>query len=58
MDLFCVYLSPSSVMSVYYSLVVTGLEKADLLALLCVMFSLGFVTSPVVSWDRCGTLLY
>ena len=56
MDLFCVCLSSSSVMSVYCSLAVTCLEKADLLALLCVMFSFAFVTFPRT--DRCGTLLY
>ena len=40
----------SSVMSVYCSLVVNCWEKADLLALLCVMFSFAFVCFP------CGVL--
>ena len=39
-----VCLSLPSVISVYFSLVVTSLEKAGLLALLCMMFSCAFVT--------------
>ena len=46
----CVCLSSSSVRSVYCSLVVTCWEKADLLALLCLMFSFAYVTFP------CGVL--
>ena len=36
----------ASVMSVYWSLVFTCWEKADLLTLLCVTFSCAFVTFP------------
>ena len=39
-------LSLPSVMSVYCCLVVTCWDMADLLALLCVMFSCAFVTFP------------
>ena len=44
-----------ALLSVHCSLVVTCCKRDDLLALLCVMFSCGFVTSHVVSWVRCGT---
>ena len=46
MFFFVCYLCLSSVMSVYCSLVVTCSERADLLALLYVMFSCAFVTFP------------
>ena len=46
MDLVSVCLSSPFVMSVYCSLVVTCLERADLLALLCVAFTCGYVTCP------------
>ena len=37
--------------------VVTCLERADLLALVCGVFC-EFLTFPLVSWVRCGTWLY
>ena len=43
--------------SVYMCFVVTCWERADLLALVCGVFS-EFVTFPLVSWVRCGTWLY
>ena len=43
--------------SVYMCLVVTCWERADLLAP-SVVSNCEFVTFPLVSWVRCGTLLY
>ena len=43
--------------SVYMCFVVSCWERADLLALVCVVFC-EFVTFPLVSWVRCGTWLY
>ena len=43
------------VMSVPCSLVVTPLERADLWALLCVMFLVFLSLSHMESWVRCGT---
>ena len=43
--------------SVYMFFVVTSWERADLLALVCGVCC-EFVTFPLVSWVRCGTLLY
>ena len=37
--------------------VVTCWERADILALVCGVYC-EFVTFPLVSWVRCGTLLY
>ena len=45
-------------LSVYRSLVVTCRETADLLALLYVMLYCILSLSHVVSWIRCGALLY
>ena len=42
-------------MSVSCSLMVTHWERADLLALLCVMFPCVLSLSHTVSWVRCGT---
>ena len=47
--MFCACLS-STVLSVPYSLVISHWEMADLLAILCVMFSLSHMVSRV----RCG----
>ena len=44
--------------SVYMCFVVTCWERADLLALVCVVSNCEFVTFPLVSWVRCGTWLY
>ena len=43
--------------SVYMCFVVTCWERADLLPLVCDVYC-EFVTFPLVSWVRCGTLLY
>ena len=43
-----------AVLSVPCSLVITCWERADLLALLCVMFSYVLSLSHTVSWVRCG----
>ena len=43
--------------SAYMCFVVTCWERADLLALVCGVYC-EFVTFPLVSWVRCGTLLY
>ena len=43
--------------SVYMCFVVTCWERADLLTLVCGVCC-EFVTFPLVSWVRCGTLLY
>ena len=48
---FCLVLVMPLSASVYFCLVVTCSEKADLLALVCVTF-------PLLSWVRCGTWLY
>ena len=45
----------NAVLSVPCSLVVTCLEKADLLALLIVVFSGDLSLSYMVLWVRCGT---
>ena len=43
--------------SVHCCLVVTWRERAGLLAFVCEVYY-DFVTSHLVSWDRCGTWLY
>ena len=43
--------------SVYMCFVVTCWERADILALVCGVYS-EFFTFPLVSWVRCGTGLY
>ena len=57
MDLLCffclVFVMPLYA-SVYMCLVVTCLERADFLALVCV-YNCEFVVFPLVSWVRCGT---
>ena len=57
MFLFCLVFAMSLCASVYMRLVVTCWERADLLALSCGVYC-EFVTSPLVSWVRCGTWLY
>ena len=47
-----------TVLSVPCRFVITCWEGADLLALLCVMFSCVLLLSHMVSWVKCGTLLY
>ena len=54
MFLFCLVFAMSLRASVYMCFVVTGLEGADLLALVCGVFC-EFVTFPLVSWVRYGT---
>ena len=58
MDLLCFFFCLVFVMPlcafVYLCLVVTCLERADLLALVC-DYNFEFVTFPLVSWIRCGT---
>ena len=58
MDLFDIYVSRCrcyTVLSVLSSLVVTCWESADILALLCVMFSCVLSLSHMVSRVSCGT---
>ena len=57
MFLFCLVFAMSLCASVYMCFVVTCWERADLLALVCGVCC-EFVTFPLVSWFRCGTLLY
>ena len=57
MFLFCLVFAMSLCASVYMCFVVTCWERADLLALVCGVCC-EFVTFPLVSWVRCGTLLY
>ena len=57
MFLFCLVFAMSLCASVYMCFVVTCWERADLLALVCGVYC-EFVTFPLVSWVRCGTLLY
>ena len=57
MFLFCLVFAMSLCLSVYMCFVVTCWERADLLALVCGVYS-EFVTFPLVSWVRCGTWLY
>ena len=57
MFLFCLVFAMSLCASVYMCFVVTCLERADLLALVCGVCC-EFVTFPLVSWVRCGTWLY
>ena len=45
-------------LSIHCSLVVTCWERADLLALLYVMFYYVLSLSHVVTWVRCGALMY
>ena len=54
MFLFCLVFAMSLCASVYMYFVVTCWERADLLALVCGVYC-EFVTSPLVSWVRCGT---
>ena len=55
--LFCLVFAMSLCPSVYMCFVVSCQERADLLALVCGVYC-EFVTFPLVSWVRCGTLLY
>ena len=57
MFLFCLVFAMYLYASVYMCFVVTCWERADLLALVCGVFC-ECVTFPLVSWSRCGTLLY
>ena len=57
MFLFCLVFAMSLYASVYMCFVVTCWERADLLALVCGVYC-EFVTFPLVSWVRCGALLY
>ena len=57
MFLFCLMFAMSLCASVYMCFVVTCSERADLLALVCGVYC-EFVTFPLVSWVRYGTLLY
>ena len=54
MILFCLMFAMSLCASVYMCFVVTCLERADHLALVCGVYC-EFVTFPLVSWVRCGT---
>ena len=54
MFFFCLVFAMSLCASVYMCFVVTCLERADLLALVCGVCR-EFVTFPLVSWVRCGT---
>ena len=56
MDHFFLFMFPVCLvfLSVHCSLVVTCWERADLLALLYVMFYCVLSLSHVVSWVRCG----
>ena len=54
MFLFCLVFAKSLCASVYISFVVTCWERDDLLALVCGVYC-ELVTSPLVSWVRCGT---
>ena len=54
MFLFCLVFAVSLCASVYMCFVVTCSERADLLALICVVYCES-VTFPLVSWVRCGT---
>ena len=54
MSLFCFVFAMSLCASVYMCFVVTGWERADLLALVCGVYC-EFVTFPLVSWVRCVT---
>ena len=54
MFLFCLVFAMPLCASVYMCFVVTCLESADLLALVCVVYCES-VTFPLVSWVRCGT---
>ena len=51
---FCLVFAMSLCVSAYMCFVVTCLERADLLALVCDVCC-EFVTFPLVSWVRCGT---
>ena len=51
---FCLAFAMPLYASVYMCFVVTCLERADLLAHVCGVYS-EFVTFPLVSWVRCGT---
>ena len=57
MFLSCLVFAMSLCASVYMCFVVTCWERADLLALVCGVYC-QFVTFPLVSWVKCGTLLY
>ena len=54
MFLFCLVFAMSLCAFVYMCFVVTCLERADLLALVCGVYC-EFVTFPSVSWVKCGT---
>ena len=51
---FCLVFAMPLCVSVYMCFVVTCWKRADLLALF-VVSNCEFVTSPFVSWVRCGT---
>ena len=55
MDHFVIYVCVCQALSVHCTLVVTCWERANLLALLYVMFSCVLSLSHVVSWVKCGT---
>ena len=57
MFLFGLVFAMSLFASVYMCFVLTCWERADLLALVCGVYC-EFVAFPLVSWVRCGTLLY
>ena len=52
---FCLVFAMPLWASVYMCLVVTCWERAALLALVCGVLTVSFVTFPLVSWVRCGT---
>ena len=54
MFLFCLVFAMFLCVSVYMRFVVTCLERADLLAIVCGVYC-EFVTFPLVFWVRCGT---
>ena len=58
MGFFCLVSVVPLCASVYMCFVVTCWERADLLVLVCGLYNCDFVTSPLVAWVRCGTLLY
>ena len=52
--MFCLVFTMSLCASVHMCFVVTSLERAELLALVCGVYC-EFDTFPLVSWVRCGT---
>ena len=57
MPLFCLVFAMSLCASVYMCFVVTGWERADLLALVCGVCC-EFVTFPLVSWPFLGQVWF